>query len=436
MRTLMVISFISIFLFGCTSTKDKADPTLLYNADLLHRNVEKLTEVIIHDIFSPPVSSRIYAYTFIASYEAVRFQKAGNPSYAEEMKGFPSMPQPESGKSYNYLLASTRAFFTVAEKITFSTDILKKYEDSVYSQFASILDEETYARSLQFGDTVGKAVLKRAAGDNYKETRGMPKFTGSYEEGKWRPTPPDYLDAAEPYWFQIKPLTLDSATQIQCQAPPQFSKDTNSSFFKTVKEVYDITRNLTEEQKEIARYWDDNPFVIQHTGHLMYGNKKITPVGHWVGITTIACKEKEADAVASARAYMVASTAIFDAIISCWKTKYVYEHIRPITVINEIVDQNWQPYLQTPPFPEHTSGHSAISAAAATVLTKLFGNFPFEDTSDLQYIGMKRQFQSFKQAAQEASISRVYGGIHYTSGVNAGAEQGTKVAEYVAGKLL
>jgi hypothetical protein len=436
MQKCLSILLLIFFITACRSEKKGGDPAVLSNADLLHDNMNKLTEVIIQDIFSPPVSSRIYTYTSIAAYEAVRFQTPGNPSYAAQLKGFPEMPQPDKNKSYNYLLAATRAFFTVAEKITFTTSILKAYEKKVYAGFESQLDEQTYANSLQFGESIGKTVLERAAKDNYKETRGMPKFTGSYDEGKWRPTPPDYLDAAEPYWYQIKALTLDSATQMQCSPPPPFSKEKNSAFFKAAEEVYTITTNLTDTQREIAKYWDDNPFVIEHTGHLMYGKKKITPVGHWIGITTIASKTKKADAVTAARAYVLTCTAIFDAIISCWKSKYVYEHLRPITVINEMIDQNWQPYLQTPPFPEHTSGHSGISAAAATVLTRLYGSFPFEDTSDLQYIGMKRQFQSFEQAAQEASMSRIYGGIHYTTGVDAGAEQGVRVAEHVINKLL
>lgn len=436
MRNYWFVFALALLGTACNDKKQKADPAMLTSANLLHHNVDKLTEVIIHDIFSPPVSSRIYTYASAAAYEAVRFQSPNNPSYTAMLNGFSAMPLPEKGKSYNYILAATRAFFTVAEKVTFTTSILKTYEDSVYAGFATLLDDTTYKNSIQFGDSIGKEVLKRAATDNYKQTRGMPKYTGSYEEGKWRPTPADYLDATEPYWFQIKALTLDSATQIHCAPPPTFSKDTNSVFFKTVKEVYDITRNMTPEQQEIARYWDDNPFVVEHSGHLMSGHKKITPVGHWVGITEMACKAKGADAVTSAKAYLLTSTAVFDVIITCWKTKYTYYHIRPITVINEMIDPNWQPFLQTPPFPEHTSGHSGISAAAATVLTKMFGNFAFTDTSDLAYIGMKRNFQSFDQAAQEASISRVYGGIHYSTGVAAGADQGRKVAVHVMNELL
>ncbi len=235
----------------------------------------------------------------------------------------------------------------------------------------------------------------------------------------------------------MKPLLLDSNTQFKCPKPNPFDGDTNSEFYKNAHEVFTIGVNLTDEQREIARYWDDNPFVIEHSGHLMYGNKKITPVGHWVGITQIACKTKNADAVQSAEAYALTSIAVYDAMVSCWQSKFETQVVRPINFINEVIDRNWQPLLQTPPFPEHTSGHSNISAAAATVLTKLFGdNVAFEDTSDLAYIGMKRNFSSFLSAAQESSISRVYGGIHYRSGVDAGLIQGKEIGEYVTSKLL
>jgi hypothetical protein len=427
---------IILMLLSCNAMH-KGDAKIVSDADLLNRNVKELTEVIIYDVFSPPVSSRIYAYTSLAAYEAARFQDPGSRSIVSGLHGFHAMPSPDKNKKYNFLLAATKAFFTVAEKITFSIDSLKKYQDMVYSDFKSALDDDEYNNSVVFGESVGKVILERAASDQYKQTRGMPKFMGSTETGKWHPTPPDYLDAAEPHWYKIQTLALDSPGQASCTPPPPFSMNKNSAFYKTVDEVYNITTHLTPEQIQIARYWDDNPFVIEHSGHLMYANKKITPVGHWMGITSIACKQSGADVVRTAKAYALTSAAIFDAIITCWKTKYEYQHIRPVTVINESIDPDWQPFLQTPPFPEHPSGHSGISAAAATVLTRLFGeNFSFEDTSDLEYIGMKRHFTSFTQAANEASISRVYGGIHYTSGVNAGALQGKKCAEVVVGKFL
>jgi hypothetical protein len=433
--------FFTAFCLGLTSCspkeKKEVSISILTDQNILHENMEQLTQVIIQDIFSPPVASRIYCYTSLAAYEAIKFNDPLYNPLTNRLNGFAAMPVPEKDKKYNFLLAATKAFFTVAQKITFSKDSLIKYQNNLYPQFEALLEKETFDRSINFGDSIGNKILERTTIDQYKETRGMPKFLGSNETGKWRPTPPDYLDAAEPNWSKIKPLLLDSATQIKCPAPPVYNENKNSNFYKTANEVYTITTNLTDEQRTVAKYWDDNPFVIEHSGHLMFGNKKITPIGHWVGITTIACKKTNADAVKTAQAYALTTIAMFDVIISCWETKYSYNHIRPITFINEFIDRNWQPFLQTPAFPEHSSGHSGISASAATVLTSIFGdNFGFEDTSDLKYIGMKRTFQSFMQAANEASISRVYGGIHYRTGVDAGAVQGREVGENIIEKLM
>jgi hypothetical protein len=231
-------------------------------------------------------------------------------------------------------------------------------------------------------------------------------------------------------------FVIDSSAQFVTPPPPPFSEDTTSDFYKANLHVYNLSRSLTKEQEDIATYWDDNPFVMEHAGHMMFANKKITPGGHWIGITEIACRKVNADAVQSAQAYALTSMAIFDAFICCWKEKYKSNVVRPVTVINEMIDPEWMPLLQTPPFPEYPSGHSAITRAAATVLTHLFGDkFSFLDTSDLEYIGMQREFDSFIQAADEASISRVYGGIHYLHSVNAGSEQGKKIGEYMIAKL-
>jgi hypothetical protein len=439
MRILLLLSVTCLLYtcIGCNSKEEASDSRKLSDAELLHNNIKQLTKVIIHDVFSPPVSSRIYTYTSLAAYEAIKYNNPDYSSIANQLQGFSEMPLPEKNKQYDFNLAATKAFFTVAEKITFSKDSLTPYQNSLYPKFKAFVDEETYKRSMEFGEAIGKAILQRTAVDNYKETRGMPKFIGSDEEGKWRPTPPDYLDAAEPHWGKIKPLLSESTTQFRCPAPPVYDTAKNSAFYKGAKEVYTITANLSEEQKIIAKYWDDNPFVMEHSGHLMFGNKKITPVGHWIGITTIACRMKNADPVKTAQAYALVSIAMFDVIITCWESKFEYQTIRPVTVINELINGNWQPFLQTPPFPEHSSGHSGISASAATVLTAMFGdNLAFEDTSEMEYIGMKRSFSSFIEAANEAAISRVYGGIHFRTGTEAGTVQGNEVGEFVVNKFV
>ncbi|MDB5277848.1 MAG: phosphatase family protein [Ferruginibacter sp.] len=408
------------------------------DAEILHQNEDLLTQIIIYDVFTPPVASRIYVYSSLASYEAIKYSKEGTPSITEKLKGFGKIPAPEKGKKYDFTLAATKAFFTVVRNVkVFSVDSLKSYEENVYTNFKESLDDSVYERSVALGDTIGKVILARAKTDGYLQSRGKPKHLGSEEAGKWRPTPPDYSDGIEWCWNTMKPMMLDSASQFMPPRPPAFSTDTNSVFYKNTREVYNIAINLTEEQKATARYWDDNPFVIEHSGHMMFGNKKITPGGHWMGITAIACKQTHADQVKTAQAYALTAIAMYDAFISCWDEKYRSNVIRPVTVINESIDQGWTPYLQTPPFPEYTSGHSTITRSAAVVLTKLFGdNFAFQDTSDLRYIGMQRHFNSFVQAADEASISRVYGGIHYRNSVDEGANAGRKVGEYIVEKII
>ena len=415
----------------------KKQSVMLPDAEILHRNQDQLTQVIIYDVFTPPVASRLYVYSSLASYEAIRFSLEGAASITEKLNGFDKMPQPEKDKQYNFTLAASKAFFNVVRNVkVFSVDSLNRYEEFLYAGFREKLEDSVYARSLIFGDNIAGAIPARARDDGFFHSRGKAKYLGSNEAGKWRPTPPDYLEGVEWCWNTMKPMAMDSAAQFMPARPPFFNLDTTSLYYKSLREVYTINKNLTEEQMIIARYWDDNPFVIEHSGHMIFGNKKITPGGHWMGICAIASRQTGADAVKSARAYALTALALYEGFISCWDEKYRSSYVRPVTAINETFDPSWLPFLQTPPFPEYTSGHSTITACAATVLTSLYGdNFAFRDTSDLRYIGMERHFNSFHEAAAEASISRVYGGIHYRFSVDTGAAQGKKLGQFINKKL-
>ena len=427
--------FVLLMVAGCAGMLSCKKPVAsaefdVNSAELLHRNQHQLNQVIIYDVFTPPVASRIYAYTSLAFYEAARFIDPQHPSLTGQLRGFEPMPIPDSSKKYNFYLAATKAFFDVTHKVIFSIDSLKQYENSVYAAFEQTMNKEEYERSIAFGAGIAEEILQRAANDNYKKTRGMPKYLGSNDDGKWQPTSPDYMDGVEPYWGMITPLFLDSAAQCAVHTSPPFSTEKKSAFFKNANEVYRITNNLNDSLKAIVQYWDDNPFVVEHSGHMMFANKKITPGGHWMGIAGIAAKKAKADVVFTAQTYALTAIALLESFISCWNTKYQTEVIRPITYINKVIDERWEPLLQTPPFPEYPSGHSAISAAASSVLTALYGeNFSFHDDSDKEYIGMEKDFSSFHEAAQQAAISRVYGGIHYRSGMDGGIEQGRNVAK-------
>jgi hypothetical protein len=398
---------------------------------LIHHAVKQVTDLIVYDVFSPPVASRIYAYTSLAAYEALRHQD-GSPSLVAKFNGFGSMPQPEAGKTYVFPAAALKAVVTVADKVTFTKDSLFAFEQAALAELRRLApDTAALNRSLAFGEQVGKAVLARAAQDNYKETRGMPRYTVRQQPGLWQPTAPDYNDAAEPHWGKMLPLALDSAGQCAPPPPPPFDLKPGSAFAQALAEVKNLRPALTEEQQEIAYFWDDNPFVTHHTGHATFASKKMTPGGHWMAIAGLNAQQAQAGIVKTAQCYALCAVALYDAFIACWHEKYRSQYVRPITVINQ-TDPQWEPFLQTPAFPEYTSGHGVISAAAATVLTATLGdNQAFTDTTEVEYGRPVRKFTSFRQAAAEASLSRVYGGIHYRFTAEVSGQQGQKIGQAV-----
>ncbi|MGB3607641.1 vanadium-dependent haloperoxidase, partial [Psychroserpens sp.] len=278
--------------------------------------------------------------------------------------------------------------------------------------------------------------------DNYAQTRTMPKFSvNTKDESRWQPTPPSYMDGIEPHWSKIRPFTLASADQFKPVPPPTFSMEEDSAFYKELVEVYDISNTIFEagdqsEQIAIAQFWDCNPYVSVNRGHLMFAVKKITPGAHWIGITKIAAKKSNADFNTTVYAYTKTAIAIADAFISCWDEKYRSNLVRPETLIKTHFNDEWKSILQTPPFPEYTSGHSVVSGAASTVLTSIFGeDFQFDDDTEVPYGLPVRSFKSFNLAASEAALSRLYGGIHYRAAIEVGLVQGKQVGSYVTNTL-
>ncbi len=416
------------------NTSEQNDPTIIN--ELQYRCVQQLTDVIVHDIVNPPVASRMYVYSNIAFYEALRIADQNYTSLLPNLKGFITLKSPDTTLQRDYHLSAMIAFMKVAEALVFSKDSIRAGRKLLLDHFDH-LDKKAYNNSIQWGEEVASVILDRASKDKYKLTRGMPKFSVLKEIGIWQQTPPDYEEAVEPNWRLIQPLLMDSASQFKPVRPPAYDLNPSSQYYKEVKEVLDLSNQLTEEQKLIARFWDDNPFVSEHKGHLTYGNKKMTPVGHWMGITGLLCKQTEKTPLEVARTYALTAAAIFDGFIATWEEKYTSKTVRPVTVIREHFNSEWNPLLQTPPFPEYTSGHSVISAAAATVLTTVIGNqVSFRDTTELRYLGLERNFPSLEAASDEVSMSRVYGGIHYRSAVMNGQKQGQQIGTHFVKTFL
>ncbi|MCC6290254.1 MAG: vanadium-dependent haloperoxidase [Chitinophagaceae bacterium] len=425
------------FLLGCNASKK--DYREVFNNPKLYSEVTgKLTDVITYDIFTPPVASRIYAYSHLAAYEVMAHDdSSGYISLGGQLKGLEKVPAPPKGKQICYPFAATLALMQIGEALTFSKETTSAITDSLVKLAkAHGMPEEIFNNSRMYSDTVAKHILIWSKKDNYAETRSAAKYTVTGAEGKWVPTPPGYFQAVEPSWRTIRTIAMDSARQFVVDPPPPFSKDSGTVFYKMVTEVYETGKKLTEEQTAIANFWDCNGFKMNVAGHVMFATKAMTPGGHWMGITGIVAANQNADFAKTVYSFAGVAFAVMDAFIACWDMKYMYNLIRPETYINKYIDEDWRPLLQTPPFPEYTSGHSIISAAAAAVLTNIYGdNTAFRDSTERPWGWADRNFQSTKQAAKEAGISRYYGGIHYMRAIEVSADQGEKIGNLVSTKL-
>ncbi len=284
---------------------------------------------------------------------------------------------------------------------------------------------------------VAKEILKYAKEDGYRTISDYPRYTPKEGSGYWFPTPPAFMAAVEPYFNKVRPFMIDSAAQFKPVHPTSFTSAKGSAFYSLMDSVYQTSIHLTEEQKAIASFWDCNPFAMEDEGHLRVGIKKISPGAHWMGIAGIACKKGNYTFNKTMQVHALVAVTLTDAFICCWDEKYRSNRIRPETAIRKYIDAAWMPLLQTPPFPEYLSGHSVISSASAEILSGFFGDtFTYTDDVEVNYGLPARTFQSFKQAAAEAAVSRYYGGIHFKDAVNEGLKQGSSVGKFIIGKFF
>ena len=431
----IIISFLTV-----SCIRKDFNQNELNNPALFHSAMQNLSDIIVYDIFSPPVASRVYLYPSIAAYELIaREMPLKYKSLVGQVKGLTKIPDPEKDfRNYNLNLTILYAFNKVGRALIFSDELMDKFEKWLTNKLISIgVPKKIKIASDRYADKVSKHILEWAKDDLYNQTRTYPKYTILEEEVFWKPTPPDYMDGIEPHWNKIRTLVLDSANQFVPKEPMKYDLTSGSPFQKQLQEVYEIGKKMDPEKIEIAKFWDCNPYVTHHRGHAMFATKKITPGGHWIGITAIAGRTAKSSFDQVVNAYANVSISLFDSFISCWDEKWRSILVRPETLINQYYDEEWLPLLQTPPFPEYTSGHSVISRAAAKALTNLYGdNFKFTDTTEVAYGLPSRKYNSFIQASEEAAVSRLYGGIHYRMAIEEGVLQGEKVGSYILENLI
>tara|TARA_R110002096_G_scaffold180485_1_gene357789 strand:- start:6646 stop:7983 length:1338 start_codon:yes stop_codon:yes gene_type:complete len=391
---------------------------------------EKMTELMVHDITNPPLAARFYGYACLSGYETIASKNKDYSSFAGFLNELPLITIPEK-ESPSIEISALFAMLQTAAAMQPSGSELESLKQSI-SDSCTVwgYSKEEISAAEQYATEISEQILNYAQKDKYRDISNYPRYQPSEGEGNWYPTPPGYFAPVEPYFNTIRPFTLKAADQFKPLPPVPFSTDPNSEFYALMQEVYSLEMN--QVQREIAGFWDCNPFALEETGHLMVGIKQISPGGHWMGITAIACQQSNLDFYETLKINSLVAIGLMDGFISCWDEKYRSDRIRPETAIRKYIDSKYQPMLQTPPFPEYLSGHSTISTTSAVILTHFFGeNYKYTDTVEEQYGLGSRSYTSFMHASEEASISRLYGGIHYMDAITRGQDQGKEVGNWV-----
>ena len=384
--------------------------------------------------YSPPVAARAFGYLGLSFYEAMVPGIPGAQSLQGQILGFytGSIPTPEAGKAYDWELVANAALAQACRRLypNASPDNALKVnnlDNYWHNTLSAGIAADVSERSREFGIAVAEAVFTYAKSDGQYECH-MNNFPDSYTPpvgpGLWVPTPPAFSKCLQPYWGSVRPFLAANVMAVQPPGPPPFSTQPGTRFYYEGLEVYTVSLNLTEEQKKIAQFWSDDP------------GKTATPPGHSVSIALQVLEQENASLAEMADVLARVGMAVHDAFVSCWRSKYIHNLLRPVTYIRNLFDPAWNSLLNTPPFPEYTSGHSVQAGAASMVLASLYGNdYAFTDRtheSRTDIDGTPRSFQSFSEMAEQAAVSRLYGGIHFQTAIDHGVEQGRQIGENIA----
>jgi hypothetical protein len=420
-RNLLVMTLLSlgfaIALIALADTLKNASPSS-HDASVATGWFELSLELVqVTKGFSPPVASRAFGYMGVTLYEAVVPGMEDYQSLVGQLNGLTALPQIETNQTYDWSVVANSALAEMTKNLFAANEESKVKIEKLEQAFVSSSNPEVIARSEAYGRALAEAIYAWSLEDG---SQSQLEYVVSSEAGAWQPTAPKFANALLPQWGNNRPFVL--ATGDECEITPalSYSEDKSSAFYQEGLEVYEVSKSLSDEQREIALFWSDDP------------GKTATPPGHWLAILNQLIKEQGSSLDRAAEAYAKLGIAVADSFIGCWSAKYDLNLLRPISYVQNVVDANWQPLLNTPPFPEYPSGHSVQSAAAAVVLTDLFGdNFAFTDHTHDDNGLRARSFGSFNEAAEEAAVSRLYGGIHFRAAIENGLEQGRCIGEKV-----
>jgi hypothetical protein len=424
-RAVMVAAVI-----GLAALPARADPAA--EVRVIQSWYRLILELVRHTpTYSPPVASRSFAYLGVTAFEAKASGDAALVSLEGQLNGLAGLPDREAGVAYNDAVILQAALSASALNFFPNTGpsgqrAMAAMTERLDGEVAEGIATDVAARSRAYGEALAAAIRAWSATDGGAVVENL-GFPLTHELGgrpeSWVPTSTIRLQQTPllPGWGAVRTFAMPDGGTCPLPPPPAFSEDPASPFYAEAMEVVEVTRALTDEQKLIARFWSDDPML------------STTPPGHWVSIVLQIMERDGADAAVHGEVLARLGVAVADAFIGCWKTKYEYDLLRPVTYINRVIDKAWKPLLITPPFPEYPSGHSTQSGAATAVLTAHFGeHFAFEDATYVDEGMPVRRYGSFDEAAREAAMSRLYGGIHFRAAIERGLEQGRCIGAWAA----
>ncbi|NEX46259.1 vanadium-dependent haloperoxidase [Rhodobacter sp. ETT8] len=378
--------------------------------------------------YSPPVAARAFGYLGVTGYEAVAACDAGLTSLAGQVNGLTPLPRPAAGAHDAAVVLQAALSAAVAHFFSNTGPsgqrALATMTRKLDEQVSAGLSADVVARSRDLGLAIAAHVCGWADGDGGAviANMGFPEtYVPPADPAAWVPTSLVRQQQAPllPDWGRVRTFAMPAGDACRLPPPPAYSEDPSSAFYAEAMEVYTTTTTLTPEQKLIARFWSDDPMLSS------------TPPGHWIFVANDLIARRQMPLAVGVDVMARLGIGMADAFIGCWHEKTEYNLLRPITYIRRVIDKGWTPLLNTPPFPEYPSGHSTVSGAAATVLTAALGeNYAFEDFTHEREGLPARAYGSFWQAAEEAGISRLYGGIHFRSAIEQGLAQGRCIGAY------
>lgn len=398
--------------------------------DVLNNWYTLMLELVRHTAtYSPPYAARTFGYVGVAAYEATVTGSDELVTLAGQLNGLTTLPGREAGQAYDEgVILDAALAETILEYFGNTGPTGQRAVEAARKKWRALavegVPEDVVARSEAYGHAVAAHIIEWSRDDGGAVIVNM-GFPMEYDlpkgDDKWVPTSlvRQQQFPLLPEWGNNRTFAMPDGATCPLPPPPEFSVDPASAFYKEADEVYQTGKAITPEQRAIARFWSDDPMLT------------MTPPGHWFSIAQQVLERADSSIEESVDLFARMGVAEADAFIGCWNAKYEYNLIRPISYIKKHIDPKWEPTLNTPPFPEYPSGHSTASGAASVVLTAFFGdNYAFEDTTGGKEGNQKRLFASFNAAADEAGISRLYGGIHFRSAIDLGLEQGRCIGAY------